>query len=544
MRKTLKSRQEKVKVVGGSTFGRYGKISSAKTFNMFITDNWLCNMPGYQKLLNIVANGEGREIFVSIRGNFIVAVINQTVYRIDPNLDITPIGNLATETGEVFIDENLSSQICIVDGLNAWIYNYGPLGGPFLTLQVTANLVPSYVEYHNNFFLFGNATTAGNGGAWYAYQFATPTTITQVPAPGGQFSIQTKPDFAIAVVRLPGLGNNVLAMGTAVSEIWTQVAGLQNYRRNSTISIDYGCISVSTIAKSDRFVAWLAINEYNQPVIMVFSGQNAQPISTDGIDYLLGQVQFPAQSTAMFFRQDGHLFYQLTFFNPVDNTTIIYDFDGGEEKFFHLTDGGLNYHPARNYVYFNQKTYFISLNTGGLYQSSTNFTTYNENLPNVVNPDQNFEIPRIRMGETIRADDSSQFRANSFTFTIEQGNDPNVTGLSILNNEDLLITEDLFVHPDDVIYTENGIPMADEDSGAGIGAGDLPPPYIPRVDLSISFDGGISFGNTVGRNLNPVGIRQNILNWENMGMCNSWTPQLRFYGTDRFVAYDGVMEMF
>jgi hypothetical protein len=283
---------------------------------------------------------------------------------------------------------------------------------------------------------------------------------------------------------------------------------------------------------------------------MVFSGNGFQPLSTDGIDYELSQIQRPDQSTAMFYRQDGHLFYQLTFYNNQDNKTYLYDFN--TQKFFDLTDANNNYHPARDYVYFNLKAYFISLNNASLYESSTNYTTYNENLPTIdQDPTLNLEIQRIRVPDTIMADDSSQFRPNTFFFTIEQGNDPNVSGASLVNNIDYLITEDAFVIPDDIIYSEYDIPLVDEDSGMGAGVGpdglplgDLPPPYQPRVDLSVSRDGGITWSNTVSRNLNPVGIRQNILNWENLGNANSLTLKLRFWGMSRFVANDGMVELY
>jgi hypothetical protein len=515
---------------------------------MFVSDKWLINTAGYQRVLQLFASGgtgpgaTGRGLFVSIRGNIMIAIVGSTVFSISPSLVITTVGNLATETGEVFIDENLNAQICIVDGVNAYIYNYQV--GPVITIQaITGSLIPNYVEYHNTFFLFGNANMTSNGAAWYVYQFDTPTTIVQVTAPGGQFALQTKPDFALAVVRLPGRGNNVLVLGSSVCEIWLQVGGLQNYRRNSNINIDYGVASISTIAKSDQYVVWLGINESNAPVIMVFAGESITPISSDGIDYELSQIQFPDQSTATLFRQDGHLFYQLTFYNPVDNVTYLYDFTS--QTFFNLSDAALNYHPAREYVYFNGKTYFISLNNGSIYQSSSNYTTYNENLPTVAqDPTMNLEIQRIRVCDTVMTADSSQFRANTFVFIIEQGQDTLISGVSLLNNEDLLITEDAFAPPDDVIYTEFGVPMADEDSGAGVGAGDLPPPYQPRVDMSISRDGGITWSNTVARNLNPVAIRQNIINWENLGSANSLTIKLRFWGLSRFVCNNGWVEVY
>ena len=539
MRQTPNAKQEPVNIVGGSTFGRYHKISSEKTINMFISDKWLVNTAGYQKIYELLPEGLGRAIFTSIRGNRLIVVVDSFVYSLNEHLVPTFVGMLGTERGVVYIDENLNSQICIVDGLNAYIYNYS-LPGTNLTVQTgLGNLVPGYVDYHNTYFLFGNSDRTTNGSAWYAYQYATPTTITQ--ATTGQFALQTKPDYALAVVRIPAQSANVLVMGTSVCEIWMQIGGLQNYRRNQNISVDYGCASVSTIASSDKFIAWLAINENNAPTIMVYNGQEFKPISTDGIDHQLSHIQYPAQSTAMFYRQDGHLFYQLTFYNPADNLTILYDCT--TEMFFNLSDWDLNYHPAKNYAYFNGQTYFISLNDGDLYLSSTDLTTYNENLPNAIpDPTLIHEIQRIRICDTIRADDSSQFRPNTFVFTIEQGNDKNVTGLSINSpGQDLLITEDLFNPPDDTMYTEAGQPIADEDS---LDITSITIPYQPRVDLTVSRDSGITWSNTVSRNLNPIGMRQNILNWENLGACNSLTLKLRFWGLSRFVANNGMVELY
>ena len=539
MRKTPNSKQEKVNIVGSSVFGRYAKISSEKTMNMFVSDEWLVNTAGYQKAYELLPEGRGRTIFSSIRGNIMVVVVDSFVYALDDKLTPTFIGMLATEKGNVYIDENLSSQICLVDGLNAYIYNYS-LPYPNLTKQTgLGNLIPNHVEYHNTFFLFGNADTTTNGAAWYVYQYATPTTITQ--ANPGQFALQTKPDHAIATQRLPGQAANILVFGKTVCEVWAQIGGLQNYRRNQTISIDYGCASVSTISSSDKFVAWLGVNENNTPIIMVYTGHEFQPISTDGIDYQLSKIKYLSQSTGMFYRQDGHLFYQLTFYHPDDNLTIVYDFN--TKMFFNLSDWNLNYHPAKDYVYFNGQIYFASLNNAAIYIASTDLTVYNDNLINSIqDPVKIHEIQRIRICDTIRADDSSPFRANTFVFNIEQGCDPNVTALSATNpGEDLLITELLFNPSEDNIETEGGQLMADEDS---INTASNVIPYQPRVDLTISKDGGITWSNTVSRTLNPIGMRQNILNWTNLGGCNSLTLKLRFWGLSRFIVNNGFAELY
>ncbi len=140
MRETPGSSQVPVAVTGSSIFGRFPKISSERTYNLYLSDEWLINTSGYERILEIFPTGEGRGIFNSIRGGFMLVVVNASVYSISSVLGTTFIGNLATANGEVFIDENLNAQICIVDGFNAYIYNYS-LGFPNLTVQATVALI-------------------------------------------------------------------------------------------------------------------------------------------------------------------------------------------------------------------------------------------------------------------------------------------------------------------------------------------------------------------------------------------------------------------
>jgi hypothetical protein len=487
--------QVPVNVVGSSIFGRYPKISLEKTYNMFISDEWLVNYAGFQNVAEVLPPGEGRALFHSIRGQFLIAVISSSVYRLNANLSPQFIGNISTNTGEVFIDENLSSQICIVDGQAAYIYSYIDNTLTQQTLTFLGNtIIPNYVCYHNTFFLIASAPQSINSQNWYAFQFATNDTISL----NTQFSLQTKPDSAIAVKRIPGRGNNVIVFGSTVAEVWTQVGGIENYRRVSSFNIDSGCVNVATIAANEEFVCWLAQNENNAPSIFVSNGASVNRISSDGIDYLMQTIVHPEDSTAFFFRQDGHLFYQLTFFNTEDNVTLFYDFT--TQKFYHASDEDLNFHPARQIVYFNEDTYFVSLNDGNIYQMGTQFVIYNYNLDPTVQGD---EIPRIRICKTIRREDSSRFRVWQFTFWLEQG-----------------VTTSYLMQP-------------------------FPPVLVdaPRVDLSFSKNGNQSFSNIVGNPLNPRGLYQNQIRWDRMGQANEFTIQLRFWGFQRFVAKDGFAEL-
>ena len=504
MRQTPNAQRQVVNVVGSSTYGRYPKISSETTWNLYESDGWMVSFAGYKRVLQLLTgnSGQGRGLFHSIRANCIIAVVNSSVFRIDVGLTVTPLGSLATSSGEVYMDENLANQICIVDGLNAYIYNHS--GAAFLTQQTFTHGVinPSYVTYINTYFVFGNANTTSTGSKWDVYlpSPSNPTLIEWKQT----LSLQTKPDYAVAVKRIPGQSSNVLVFGTSVCEIWTQTAsaGINLFLKNQSVNIDYGCVSIATIASCDQYIAWLGINESNAPVITVFSSQGVEQISTDGINYTLSGLKYPSQSTATFYRKDGHLFYQLTFYNPADNITFVYDFE--TKKFYNLSDSNLDHHPAIDVIYFNQKSYFLSLNNASMYELSTNLTTYDENI-NGEDPALIGEIPRIRVCAPIRHPDSSQFRANGVYMMIEQGYDSQYVGLN-----------------------QNSATLN----------------YVPRIDLAVSADSGVTWSNYVSRDMQPEGFRQNITTWEKLGAFNDLTLKFRFQGLSHFCVNNSYCDIY
>ncbi len=294
---------------------------------------------------------------------------------------------------------------------------------------------------------------------------------------------QTKPDTCFACIRLPGKENQLLVFGKTVTQLWTNVGGqLFPYRRSTAYNLDYGCVNPSTIARGNELVVWLAMNENTTPTIMVSNGGPPTPISTDGIDFKLASLTNPQDSYGFLFMQDGHLIYQLCF--PEDNYSLIYDFK--TQKFFDVTDENMNYHIAKDVTLLNNKYYFVSQRDGYLYEFSSTIYTYS----NILGEDT--EIPHVRVCPPIRFPNQSQFVANNFTFPMEQG--------------------------------DSGVPQ--------------------RVDMSLSKDGGESFGNYVPKELNPLGKRKNKVNFWGGGMANDLTVQLRFWGKTRFLATDGEVSIF
>lgn len=533
---TPNAQQVPVNVVGSSVFGLYPKISVERTYNMFESDAWLVNYPGFQRRTSPGVGGVGRGFYRTIDGEICIVVVGSSAYVLDKNLGWTAIDNeLDTTEGFVSIAENLSHQIAICDGVRLWIYN--PAFGNVLTAQALT-FTPNYVRYHNTFFLVATGPNSTNPQNWIAFSRASDSTISNTTA--DIFALQTKPDSCIAVVNIPGKGNNVLVIGEVCCEVWTQVGAAVPYTRIQSFNIDYGCISIATIAQSEEFVCWLAQNEHSAPIILFTNGGQIQQISSDGISHLLQTLHHPEKSNAFFYKQDGHLFYQITFYDSSDNITLFYDFT--TQKFYDAVDQNYNYHPAAQVVYFQNKIYFISLRDSYIYEMGPQFISYNYNINEHVAGD---EIPRIRLCKTVRKEDASIFRISRLSLWIEQGvndflfDDSNPGG-DICYLE--LITEDgLYIH------SETDIQLLDE-QGYCVDTPDntslTPYPLGPRVDLSFSKNGNQSFGNVVSRPINTQGNYRNQMTWQQMGQANEFTPQFRFWGLQRFVVQNAVLDVY
>jgi hypothetical protein len=502
--RTPNNKQYEVNIVGSSTFGRYPKISNERTVNMFISDNWLVPYAGYQRAIPNSYGTEGRGIYASSKLQKMIMVISSTVYLVDIFFDqntertldftVTPLGTLLSTTGPVYIAENNKPQIAISDGKAIYIYDPSPPvtipPTPVFSQAPGLNFIPGYITFHDTYFIVAatqdQTYSPAASNTWRLSGqnngYSWPSTASNVGL------IQTKPDVTQAVVRFPSKGSMIIVMGKTVTEFWFDtVAQLFPYQRNNQGTIDYGCLSPATIASTDEMVVWLAANEKSGPIIMFTTGGMPERITTDGIDYLFSQLSAPEDSSAFIYRQDGHVIYHINFYT--DNLSLFYDFN--TKRFFHACDEKQNYFIAESVAYFNNQYYFITKNNGFLYAFDTIYTTYDGAM-----------IPRFRICKSIRDVDQQYRVATDISFTIESG---------------------------ETDYYHQTLQFGDFVNDP------------PRVDLSISTDGGSSFGSDYAYVLPSIGQRKNKLIWWQLGLYNDIVPQFKFWGFGRFVATDGVL---
>ncbi len=397
------------------------------------------------------------------------------------------MGNIGTSTGDVFISENNNvtkgGEVVFSDSQNLYIYRNNTndivtLFGGILPGQL--GFRPGYLSYQNGRFVSPDLL----GNQWRLSNINNASLLSDWPTDSQHVgAIQTKPDTSVACIRFPGLGNLLYVFGETVAEPWQDIgAQLFPYQRSTSSNVDYGCLNPATIAESEDIVCWLGVNEKSGPTIMYSNGRTVDHLSTDGIDFKLGQLTNPSNSYAFMFKQYGHLFYVITF--PDDGLTYAYDWK--QQMFYTLTDEHLSYFVAKRVAFFNGEYYFVSINDGNLYQLGTQFSDYDYGDGDVR------EIPRIRITPEIRLPDQSYFITGYAGFKIESG----------ITNQ------------------------------------------VQRVDMSLSKDSGVSFGTVQSKILPGLGKRINRLLWWQQGMSNTITFQFRFYGFERFVGTDGVVGVF
>ncbi len=336
-----------LKMVGSTVFGRYPKISIEETFNMYISDEALVSYSGYLLRKQTNLNGEGRGIYSSIKNAAVYCVIDNKLLEVTPSYNgitnVSEIARIATYSGEVFIAENNNGQLAICDKQNIYIFNY--LENTFEKAAI--DFVPGYIEFHDSYFI--SVDLKSNRWRLSALNDGVEWPVLSGPTGGGTASLQSKADNVIAVKKIPSKGNLIFVFGSTVTELWQDTGGqLFPYQRNSYSGIDFGCLNAATIATNDNIIVWLGYNEKSGPTILSSNGGEAVQISNDGINYVLSQLRYPEISYGFLFKQDGHVFYQITF--PEDNLSYCYDFT--TEKFFTLTDNEMNYHIARQAAFF------------------------------------------------------------------------------------------------------------------------------------------------------------------------------------------------
>lgn len=325
------------------------------------------------------------------------------------------------------------------------------------------------------------------------------------------------------IVACRTLHRRVFLFSNNYTEVWENAGIGTNLplRRNNALLMEYGTPAIGSIVTGFDKMMFLSQDKDGLGAVMEVIGTESIPVSNRALDFQLAQYasgQQIADARGIFVKENGIIFYRLNF--TAANHTYVYnitlsDPTTEEGKLWHeeqVLNG--NRHPAQTHGYFNGVNYYGDYASPILYQVDSSFVTNNGET-----------IPRIRIGRAYVPAPYNRTRCDRFMLDVIQG---------LANISNLPTILDLLAENGNIIDTENGLDILLE-QGNSVAIYDVSQPIIY---LSVSKDGGVTFGYRQSATMGAVGDRRHRTVWRKLGVIprgQAFVPKIEFYTNVSFI---------
>ena len=345
------------------------------------------------------------------------------------------------------------------------------------------------------------ATSYANAIAGTAIVLTTNGTPTNTITSLGQLqkgSITTHPG---TIVACRTLHRRLFLFSQFFTEVWENAGIGTNlpFRRNNSLLMEYGTPSVGSISVGFDIMVFLSQTRDGLGSVMEVSGTQSVPISTRALDFALSQYAANnqvADCRGFLIKENGLIFYRMNF-TAADHTYVynvtLSNPESDATKLWHeeeVLEG--NRHPAQTHAYFNGLNYVGHYALPILYiLDSNNFTNDGE------------VIRRMRITRAFVPPGYQRIRIDRLQIDLLQGSIINIMS----QFEDVnLLTEDSLT-----LLTESGTNIIIEDGLL------TKNPELLNVFLSLSRDGGQSYGYRIKAPMGKVGERSFRTLWRKLG---------------------------
>lgn len=352
-----------------------------------------------------------------------------------------------------------------------------------------------------------------------------PNTITNLAAPNlpGQLQQGAINSHPGDIVACRTLHRRVFLFSNFYTEVWENAGIGTNLplRRNNGLLMEYGTAAVGSIVTGFDKMMFLSQDRDGLGSVMEVIGTESIPVSNRALDFQLAQYASANQisdARGIFVKDNGIIFYRLNF--TAANHTYVYNVtlsnpQTEEGKLWHeeqVLDG--DRHPAQTHGFFNGNNFYGSFDQPILYQVSPSFVTNDGEA-----------IPRIRIGRSFVPAMYNRLRIDRFMLDVIQGQ-------AIINNLNGIL--DLLAENNNVIDTENGLDILLESSSILASYSTI----NPTVFLSISKDGGVTYGYRQNAQMGAIGDRTFRTVWRKLGTIprgQGFVPKIEFFQEVPFI---------
>ncbi len=504
-------------------------------------------------------------------------VIGNHIYSRTIGDVVTKIGTINTATGYVGVDGN-TFQVIFVDGQNGWIwdtttnlftqitdpafptspidvcyldgffvvaaggtnnfllstFNQGLIWGPdnsgslntFDTaiassdITLTAGSTLNYQIGTPVVFSGGSLPVALVAGTTYYVVAVVSSTVFRVSATDGGTPIviatMTSGNFVTnngqlqegSITSHPGnivacrtLHRKLFLFSQFFTEVWENQGIGTNlpFRRNNSLLMEYGTAAIGSISVGFDKMFFLSQDRDGLGAVMEVIGTESIPVSNRALDFIFAQYAALNQVSdcrAFLIKENGIIFYRMNF--TLANHTYVYnvtfsDPTSEESRRWHeeeILNG--DRHPAQTHSFFNGKNFVGSYNSPTLYQIDPNTYTNDGEI-----------IRRMRITKAFVPPGYQRIRIDRLQVDLLQGQ------VDLSDNQ---INElDLLAEDTSILTTESGLDILLEQSQI------LFFPNTLVVFMSISKDGGQSYGYKVSANMGNEGQRTFRTLWRKLG---------------------------
>lgn len=395
-------------------------------------------------------------------------------------------------------------------------------GTPYFAIKVSSTTIRVATTFTNALSnIFIDITTDGTPINTITNAGINPTE-TQAFAPG-QLQLGAINSHPGDIVACRTLHRRVFLFSNNYTEVWENAGIGTNLplRRNNGLLMEYGTPAIGSIVTGFDKMIFLSQDRDGLGSVMEVIGTESIPISTRALDFQLAQYAQAQQindARGIFIKENGLIFYRLNF--TAANHTYVYNVtlsnpQTEEGRLWHeeqILNG--DRHPAQTHGYFFGNNYFGSFDQPILYQVDSAFVT-NDGEP----------IPRIRIGRCYVPSTYNRTRIDRWMLDIVQG-------LSIVNNLSGIL--DLLAENGNIIQTEGGLDIILDQST-------LTPTYStiqPPVFLSVSKDGGVTYGYRQAATMGAIGNRKHRTIWRKLGVIprgQGFIPKVEFFTEVPFI---------
>lgn len=355
-----------------------------------------------------------------------------------------------------------------------------------------------------------------------------PNTITN----NGQLQLGSITSHPGTIVACRTLHRRLFLFSQNFTEVWEN-AGLGTnlpFRRNNSLLMEVGTPAIGSISVGFDRMFFLSQDKDGLGSVMGVTGAQSYPVSTRALDFQLAQYAsnsaylVPGQSTGVtdargiMVKENGIIFYRLNF--TTANHTFVYnvtlsDPSSDEGKLWHeeeVLNG--DRHPAQTHGYFNGKNYYGSYDSTVLYIVDDSYNTNNGE-----------PIRRMRIAAPMCPPGYQRTRIDRFQLDLRQGDIAMIQQTQVPLN---ILAEDsleLLTEGDDNLIIEGLLTLETTI--------DQPP-----VFLSISKDGGVSYGYRQVALMGALGQRTYRTVWRKLGTIprgQAFVPKIEFFAEIPFV---------